>query len=244
MNKKTIKANYEEYIMMLLEYLKLYFKVITNGNNSKLKSILIEKIKEYKSIISLENKYLRYLDKYEKVINENEYRNVLEVLDELNGKTYTYYDNILEEVDIAFGLKREGNIISKRNFKTLVEEEELRDEIIGLTLTENDLYKYYSDVECIDYLKTKTKVLNVSVNDAICFSGCFTILDNDKLSDIKICVPKIYNLKSMLINIHEYHHGIMLYDYIGHEIPKLDFEELAVREEEIFVKSYVRNIKM
>ena len=48
-----------------------------------------------------------------------------------------------------------------------------------------------------------------------CFYGCFPIVCDDMLLDIRVCVPEINSLKDLLINVHEFAHAIELYYEIG-----------------------------
>lgn len=45
--------------------------------------------------------------------------------------------------------------------------------------------------------------------------GCFPIVENEKLVDIKLCVPEIKTLKNFLVNIHEYTYAMDLYNELG-----------------------------
>ena len=69
------------------------------------------------------------------------------------------------------------------------------------------------------------------------FYGCYPYVENDILQEINICVPKIKNLTTMKINIHEYKHGIDLYPYLGKTYIEQDYESIARMEEEKFVKT-------
>ena len=69
------------------------------------------------------------------------------------------------------------------------------------------------------------------------FYGCYPYVENDILQEINICVPKIKNLTTMKINIHEYKHGIDLYPYLGKPYIEQDYESIARMEEEKFVKT-------
>lgn len=49
----------------------------------------------------------------------------------------------------------------------------------------------------------------------ISWFNCFTKTDGDILVSLLVIVPKIVDLKTMLINIHEYAHAIELYSKLG-----------------------------
>lgn len=67
--------------------------------------------------------------------------------------------------------------------------------------------------EFFEYIKTRTH--EYPYDKAKGLFGCFPIVENEKLVDIKLCVPEIVTLKDFLINIHEYTHAIDLYNELG-----------------------------
>ena len=59
---------------------------------------------------------------------------------------------------------------------------------------------------------------------------------------VNIVVPPVHDLKSALVSVHEYRHGIDVLDLLGKEMPEDEyFEERAKIEESNFIKDYVRN---
>lgn len=70
------------------------------------------------------------------------------------------------------------------------------------------------DEDFFKYLKTRT-VTTPSNTDKSWF-GCFSIIDNEILADIKLLVPEIENEDNLLVNIHEYTHAYDLYQLLGY----------------------------
>lgn len=137
---------------------------------------------------------------------------------------------------------QEGNPFktsSKRSFETLNETDRYDAELLGLLLTEKDLDCYYQKEDAYYYLKERAKVWNSSVEKGKGYFGLFTEDDGEMIKEIKLCVPKITNLETMLVNVHEFKHGISLYPYIGSLIPDFDFEKEAELEEEFFISKYL-----
>ena len=65
--------------------------------------------------------------------------------------------------------------------------------------------------------------------------------DNNRLSDIRIYVPIIVDLKTALINIHEFKHAHDLYLKLGEEINnEEDLEITARNQEKDFIDNYVK----
>lgn len=69
----------------------------------------------------------------------------------------------------------------------------------------------------LNYLKDNTKVIEYS-EDANDFIGTFPQVDeNNILTGIKMCVPKMTNDITVGMNIHEYVHALMLYRNLNKE---------------------------
>ena len=123
-----------------------------------------------------------------------------------------------------------------KSMSSLITDGFIKKEVIGLTLSQEDLLSYYHKEDAIYYLLNHTKILNTDLDDTS-FYGCYTITYKNILKEIKICVPPITNLKSMLINIHEYRHGIDLYPFLGKNYPSYNYESSAKQEEINFQKT-------
>lgn len=233
--------NIEEFLIMLKDYLEIYFKLLLQKFSSQmLRKELLKYLQEYRSIIKEENRYIRFIIQNNKDIQNIEalYK-ILDALDLLNERTYKYYQSILVQCEEMIEQKKEKTIYNKREFTTLTETSKYREELLGLLLTTNDLDRYYQDEVSYQYLKHHTKVLNVNEEEGIPYFGCFLEEENNKLKELNLCVPKITNLKTMLINIHEFKHGIALYPYLGKKIPIYNYEKEAKEEEQQFISQYL-----
>lgn len=68
------------------------------------------------------------------------------------------------------------------------------------------------------------------------FIGCFWCYENGRLSKISLGVPFMDNDITVLINIHEYVHGIMSYRKLGKKWkPGIDIEILPILYEKIYI---------
>lgn len=110
--------------------------------------------------------------------------------------------------------------------------------IKGLTLTIDDIKTFYND-EQVEILITKLKIIDENEKKAMPFFGAFPIEKDGKLIDIKICVPKIKNLKTALINVHELKHGLDLLPQLGKTFEKMNYEQRARKKEKQFIKEYL-----
>lgn len=90
------------------------------------------------------------------------------------------------------------------------------------------MFKYFSEnCTMIDYMDDEQRI----------FIGTFYITDkNRKLMKIHLNVPYIYDNKTMLINIHEVVHAIMMYKKLGKKLHLgLDCESLPMLYEKIYI---------
>lgn len=104
---------------------------------------------------------------------------------------------------------------------------------------ENFMLKNILNETELNYINKKTKKIDVDELKNLDLFGCFLIIKDDKIVDFKVLVPKIKNLKSMLINIHEYTHATLIYRHI-YDNQELDESETLPKNNE---KIYLNKIK-
>lgn len=92
----------------------------------------------------------------------------------------------------------------------------------------------------IDELKNNVKVVNYSnLGEIIDFVGVFKIIEHNIIKDYKLLVPEIKDLKSLLINIHEYTHLLMIKNQIGKKDYYDIYEEVfPITMERIFIQNF------
>lgn len=248
--RKTILLNKQEALLLTKEYFVLYIISLFKDYKGKgSRRVLIEKLKEYYDTIREENSYLRFLlDNVDSIENEESLNKVLDNLDIVNEQTYIYYDNILKDYeDNMFYGTLDKKIVSPKHFGTVLENSSYMEEILGLVLNVHDLEEYYKhSADAFKYLLGHTKIYDSPANEGMDFYGCYPIEDKDTgiLTEIRLCVPKISDLETMLINVHEFKHGLDLYPYIGAVLPEMDYEASAKNEEEVFKKKYLLREKI
>jgi len=95
--------------------------------------------------------------------------------------------------------------------------------------------KIYSE-DFFDYVKHKVKTLpsTCSLN----WYGCFPVLEDGILKDIRLLVPEITDERSLLVNIHEYVHALDLYKELGnvYEERREERELNASNMEKLYIK--------
>lgn len=92
------------------------------------------------------------------------------------------------------------------------------------------------DKEMFDYLRLNSTMFDYRDIDKRNFIGCFWTNKNGYLNKVSLVVPFIDSDKTVLINIHEYIHGIMLYKNLGKRYnPGIDRELLPMVYEKLYV---------
>lgn len=99
-------------------------------------------------------------------------------------------------------------------------------------LKEQNLYRE----EFFDFMKGKIKEL--PADTSLDWFGCFPIVKDGILKDIRLLVPEIKNEQNLLVNIHEYVHALELFDEIGYfyEERKEERESKARNMEKVYIK--------
>jgi len=92
------------------------------------------------------------------------------------------------------------------------------------------------DKDIFNYIRHNSILFDYIDDDQRPFIGCYPVFTkNNILTQIKIYVPIINSKKTILINIHEYIHAIILYKYFNKKYKKeKDFETLPMLYETIY----------
>lgn len=110
--------------------------------------------------------------------------------------------------EIPENLIKEVNKYIPDNYKKIVNEFYLRLEFNNF-MKQNKMY----NKDFIDYLNDKIKIIDI---DDKSWFGCFPIIDNkDKLTSIRLLLPKLNSIDNLLVWIHEYTHAYELYKKLG-----------------------------
>ena len=90
--------------------------------------------------------------------------------------------------------------------------------------------------EFFDFMEGKVKVYPSDI--PIEWFGCFPIIKNNILVDIRLLVPEIKTEQNLLVNIHEYTHALELFDELGniYEERMEQRETKAKNMEKIYLK--------
>ena len=89
------------------------------------------------------------------------------------------------------------------------------------------------------YIKDKVKVLPFDIS--LAWFGCFPIVKDNIIVDIRVAVPKIVTEQNLLVNIHEFYHAYEIYNELGQEyIPNIEERE---KRASLFEETYILSKK-
>ncbi len=93
------------------------------------------------------------------------------------------------------------------------------------------------DENFFEYIKTRVHIL--PYDTSLDWFGCFPIIEEGIVKDMRVVVPKIVTKKNLLVNLHEFYHAYELYNELG----CIYVEDREQREENAvnFEKKYVKN---
>lgn len=92
------------------------------------------------------------------------------------------------------------------------------------------------DENFFEYIKTRVHTL--PYDTSLDWFGCFPIIEEGIVKDMRVVVPKIVTKKNLLVNLHEFYHAYELYNELG----CIYIENREIREENAvnFEKKYVK----
>lgn len=95
------------------------------------------------------------------------------------------------------------------------------------------------DENFFEYIKTRVFV--TPEDTPLEWFGCFPILEDGVIKDIRVIVPKIVTEKNLLVNLHEFYHAYELYN----ELESIYIENIEQREKNAvnFEKKYLEKSK-
>lgn len=233
--EQLLLISYYSITNYLISALKYGFKhVITKKN--------IEILRKYLSIFKEENLYLKILFNNCNCVCLPESLAFLDKLDEVNEKTILYFYEAMDDLEDAIYLGNRYRMEdASRHFKFITEDKSYREDVVRLVLGENVVKDYFNyPLEFWTYLDKRTYILDEDLDDDILSTTGVNIRINSKnlVEDLRIFIPRITDLKTLLINIHEINHAYLIYEELGREFIDLDYEEIAKNEEKRFLEEY------
>lgn len=241
--KETIKVSQSDNRDYLRDFFNLWLKtisssIITFGISSKATKEAIKALKEYESILKIENSIYVILYKCAECIEDEAVGVYLEELFQLGEDTFNYYASFLDDILIACDLKQEHRIIrDKKNFQTLLESNEFFNKLFELTINENDVLDFLNiSDDFLDFVNENTlKTIYVDYNlerEREFIGVNYKLDENSSLKDIKIFVPNIIDLNTALIFTHTCYSAYALYQRLGITITEDEIKNILNEAEE------------
>jgi len=226
---KEIKFQNLETLFLIFQYSMLnVLESIDNYDKSK------KILKDYYNIAREEAMLLRFIESNLTQIDSNELDKVLDMLDEVNEKTVLYLYGFLEDKELD---RRSSFFIEYLRFKSLIDTEQYRKEVLSLALSLEDIKHYLSvNNKMWKYIMERT-----IVTDDESFYGVNIKINNNIVEDFKVFVPHIVNLQTAKINVHEFTHAIDVYKMLGLTYNEVDYEKIAKDTENEFEKEYIKH---
>ena len=201
-NKKEIVKTYRKQLLLSMLSMK---------NNSGFQDALKEYKQAYLEEYSKYIEYFEFLKRYYYSTKSTELIKVLRTLQFDFHDAYTYY-LLLSEFDSYINPNRVDIA-----HVDITQDQQLSDEIKGLTISQADIDKFFNYSEELFYAKEKTKFLNGNGDNS--FYGVYLKTDDDYLRSMLVRVPKIINLETAKIMVNSYQHVHDLCPYIGEQLP-------------------------
>ena len=226
------RLNREQHKIILGYSIQSYIETLLD-NNDGIELLNIKMLWKYYLMIMNEESYLyNYLLHNYKEINLNSSYDFLDILDNINEKTINYFMELLS-----------GNNIEK-SFNTLIETNEYRMLAKGLVMNFDDVKKFLNYPESFwKYVENKVIYLDSYLEKSKDFYSVLVKTDKeDNISDMKIIVPIIVDLFTLLVNIYEFKYAYDLYNNLGNKLIEEEVYEKNAREKEYeFIKKYLYN---
>lgn len=244
--KDIYYQNAEEFFLMLKYCLIVYVKSIMSfGFNHLVTKEVVQVWREFLAIIGEEKTMLNYLVRYGSLADADEVEQFMFQLDDLNEQTILYYYDVLNGIETASEMKTEWRaVFPKKEFKTLSETDEYYKELCSITLSILDIKMFLNYEENFwKYIEKKVLFVDSRVEEERDFYGVNIKLDDcDCLVDMKVIVPRIINLETALVNIHEFHHAYCFYQILDRPLIHSDifYEEAAKNCENRFQEEYMK----
>jgi hypothetical protein len=216
--------------------------MIAFGKESEVTKDVINIWKEVSNLLKEERYLLNLIFKYSKFFDINQVEEYIYDLGMLNEQTIKYYLNLLDSIGDACETQSEYRATrTKKDFNTLLDNNDYREKLCSLLLNENDIKEFlnYPD-EFWKYVDERTTIVDSYFEEEKEFYGVNIKTNNNCIDDMKVFVPEIINLETALVNVHEYTHAYNLYEILGKEMMSdLEYENLAKLQEEKFVKEQI-----
>ncbi len=197
---------------------------LLNSSPKKRKELL----EEYSLVLQEEDNLLQFLEEHYERMDALEVTLFLNDFFSLEEKTFAYYKSCFQ------------NQNGTRHFQLLTEQDDFRIRLQSLLLTILDVISYLNyPNEFWKYIQPRISLRDSHIEEHQFFYLVNIKCDQEnRVIDMHVGVPVVVNLKTALINIHEFRHAYDLYQLLGTPLLKEEeeYEKDAKEEEKKFIK--------
>lgn len=229
-------------LSIMKECLKAYiYSYQTFGSDSIVTKEIVSIWDDFKDILKEEHLLLDYLYQNKDIIDFFKACTFIDRIELINEDTIEYYLDSIENMIVACDMQTKWRAKREvKSFLTLTEDTSYREELYDLTLTHTvikDFFNYPNSF--FEYMNSRTWLLDSMSIEEMSFCGINVKEVNNSIADLKLFVPKIIDLETAIINIHEYRRAYEIYKRIGKEFSDTKYIEEANQTVEEFKKEYI-----
>ena len=218
------KGSYEEMWLITVYGLSSYFKsLFAFGYKSKVTKDNLNVIKEMFKILYTERKIFNYILKNLDQFHLSSTEDVINMLDELNGKTVEYYYHVIEDIEDACELKEElRGKRPRKEFPTLIQSSSYANEVVALALNKKAVIEFLGyEEDFLKFIKDRDNCdLKVEAETASNLVAVVPIMHEDNVADVKFILPEVVDLETALLAIKTYQKIYSIYKCIGGPLVK------------------------
>lgn len=215
------KENLENHLLITLKSLQVYAAAAFKfGKDSEAARDALYARKEFVKILKEEKKLFKFLLNNLHLVDLRAASEVIDMLDEVKDDTVKYYNGVLNGIENAATERNERLAMrAPRDFSTLTETRNFREEVVGL-LENTDTVKMYLNLpdEFWKFIEGKCSSIEMTHDDADNMAFVNPMYDeNGNIASLRMTVPKPTDLYTALVAIQAYIKAFYVYQAIGQE---------------------------
>lgn len=242
--KNSRKENINEIWLMAKYCLETYIHSIwVFGIDSSVTKKVREIWKNFLGVLKEERLLTNFILKNSSNINLYTAEEFIDMLDDLNDDTINYYYDYLDSIDNACDMQTVWRAVpKKKDYDMLNETSKYREMVIEMLINMDDVKTFLNLPEDFwTYIIPRTlKGDDYDENDQSFYGINMRFDDNEQLCDLKLIVPKIINLRTALINVHEYKRAYSLYKLLGQRVDRNIAFEDSIQCQKAFQTEYMQ----
>lgn len=222
------KENLEEILYFWIDTHSIFWNsLIKYGKDNAITKRSLEIFKEFLEVVKCEEKVMKAFFKQRKNIFIPEALEILDNIDGLHEDTYYFFREMINDLNDAYEMNQEYRLkVPKKNFKMINETNIYFEEATRVLLGFRPMEDFFGfPLDYWNYIDSALLVLDDDLEDVMDFIGVYYKLDKKgNVIKIKLVVPRIVNLKTLLINVWENYNAYLLYKNLNKKFNYIDYE--------------------